>query len=179
MSFSDSRVGKLIVNAERLVLWASPAVSSFLGHGWPLALADGRLAANEPSDQLRLEQFIDAAKADDQRRDMLLAGGDSSSGTVALKARGCPGGEGRIAVELRHLDLVFDFDLPDFRSLYGFTPAEHQTVCLILSGLSVSEVALQLCRSVMTVRTSVRDAYSKLNITSKEQLFAITLKLGS
>jgi DNA-binding CsgD family transcriptional regulator len=125
-----------------------------------------------------LEQFIDAAKADDRRHDMLLAGGGAGWGTIALKAKGSPGGEGRIAMELRRLDLNFNFELPDFQSLYGLTPVEHRTVCLILSGLSVSEAALQLRRSVMTVRTSIRDAYSKLNITSKEQLFAITFKLG-
>lgn len=44
--------------------------------------------------------------------------------------------------------------------------------------MSVNEIALRLGKSVMTVRTHVKHAYSKLNITSKEQLFATTLKLG-
>lgn len=123
VSFSNQKVGKLIVNADRLVLWASPALLAFLGSDSPLAISVGRIVATENYNQGRLEQLIEAACRDDRRHDTMLAAGDGGRGTTALQAKGCPGGEGRIAIQVRKFDEDLDLELPDFASLYGLTPA--------------------------------------------------------
>jgi DNA-binding CsgD family transcriptional regulator len=48
---------------------------------------------------------------------------------------------------------------------------------MMVRGQSVTEIAEQLHKSVLTVRTHVKRAYGKLGVGSKEQLFATVMKL--
>lgn len=176
--FADTRVGRLLLGTNRRVLWASESVTMFLVSGAPLRCIDGCLAANGRANQTRLDTLIDKAGRDDRRHDAFLAHAEGEPATVVVQAKGCPGGEGRIALQLRDLRADAPLELPDFSSLYGLTPCEQRTLCLILNGLSVTDVAAKLHKSVLTVRTHVKRAYAKLGIGSKEQLFATILKLG-
>jgi DNA-binding CsgD family transcriptional regulator len=68
-------------------------------------------------------------------------------------------------------------EIPDLGRLYGLTRTEQQIVGMMVQGQSVTEIAQQLHKSVLTVRTHVKRMYSKLNVGTKEQLFSTVIKL--
>lgn len=68
-------------------------------------------------------------------------------------------------------------ELPDLSRLFGLTPMEHRVVSLLLSGLAVNDIAEAIGNSVLTVRTHLKHSYGKLGVSTKEQLFAIVLRL--
>ena len=68
-------------------------------------------------------------------------------------------------------------ETPDLRRLYGLTKTEQQIVGEMLRGRSVAEIAVELHKSVLTVRTHVKRIYTKLNVGTKEQLFSSVMKL--
>ena len=176
--FADTRVGRLLLGSHRRILWASHSVAVFLASGSPLRSNGGCLAANGRSNQTRLDALLEQAGRDDRRHDAFLAHTEGEPATIIVQAKGCMGGEGRVALQLRDLRADTPLELPDFASLYGLTPCEQRTLSLILNGLSVTDVAAKLHKSVLTVRTHVKRAYAKLGIGTKEQLFATIIRLG-
>ncbi len=55
---------------------------------------------------------------------------------------------------------------------YGLTPREIQVVGLYCQGLSRTDIAEKLCITENTARAHIKRAYTKLDIHSKEELFA-------
>jgi DNA-binding CsgD family transcriptional regulator len=79
---------------------------------------------------------------------------------------------GPIALQFRDLRRPFEIDCADLEPLFSVTRAEQKTLVLILHGRSVTEIAAELEKSVLTVRTHVKRLYAKLGVQSREQLFA-------
>lgn len=79
---------------------------------------------------------------------------------------------GPVALQFRDLRLPFKIDCADLEPIFSVTRAEHKTLVLILHGRSVTEIAAELEKSVLTVRTHVKRLYAKLGVQSREQLFA-------
>ena len=55
---------------------------------------------------------------------------------------------------------------------YGLTERETDVVLLLARGLSLKEIALELCLSVHTVRDHVKSIYGKAGVSSKGALVA-------
>ncbi|RAK60989.1 hypothetical protein DJ021_14815 [Phenylobacterium hankyongense] len=84
--------------------------------------------------------------------------------------------EGHLALSIRDLSRrAAGIELADLQTSFGVTHAEQQTLLLMVGGLSVHEIATRLNRSALTVRTHVRHLHEKLEVTTKEQLFARVL----
>lgn len=173
--FREDNVGRIVINSDCRLLWASPTGLKFLETGTPLGFRLGRLVASTRSNQARLLELVGKATPGRGKADALFAPAEGEESTLLVQARRCAFGEG-IALQLRDLRPEVE-NLPDLVSLYGLTRTEHQTVCLLLNGLAVTAIAERLNKSVLTVRTHVKRAYSKLNISTKEQLFSTILRL--
>jgi DNA-binding CsgD family transcriptional regulator len=84
--------------------------------------------------------------------------------------------EGHLALSIRDLSRrAAGVELADLQTSLGVTNAEQQTLLLMVGGWSVHEIATRLNRSALTVRTHVRHLHEKLEVTTKEQLFARVL----
>lgn len=81
-----------------------------------------------------------------------------------------------ITVTIRELGRDMD-RLPDLTILFGLTRTEHKIIRMLVQGLSVRRIATELGTSVLTVRTHLKRTYGKVNVGTKEQLFATMLKL--
>ena len=55
---------------------------------------------------------------------------------------------------------------------FRLTPKQSQILMQMIAGRSAEEAANVMAISVETVRTHVRDVYAKLNVGSREELFA-------
>jgi DNA-binding CsgD family transcriptional regulator len=80
--------------------------------------------------------------------------------------------DGPVALQFRDLRNPFEIGCADLEPVFGVTPAEQRTLVLMLQGSSVTEIAAELEKSVLTVRTHVKRLYAKLSVQSREQLFA-------
>ena len=63
----------------------------------------------------------------------------------------------------------------DLGAHLNLTPSETRILRSLLDGSSVDETAAQLSISVQTARTHVRRIYAKLDVSNREQLFAVAL----
>jgi DNA-binding CsgD family transcriptional regulator len=100
------------------------------------------------------------AVSDEGRRDVLLLRG---WGLVHE-------GERLACLELGRDREGFVCDYRDLRAVFGLTQAEHRVVLQMLGGNTVTIIAETLHLSVGTVRTHVKHLYSKVGVTSREEL---------
>jgi len=89
---------------------------------------------------------------------------------LLIGRRLAPGGP--VVLQFRDLSRGIDMDCADLEPVFGVTPAEQRILLLMLQGQSVKEIAGDLHKSVLTVRTHVKRLYAKLGVQSREQLFA-------
>lgn len=171
----ENRIGRIIVDNQHKLLWASGCAMRLLEPRVPLALQHGRLVGAGKCNDDRLRSLVSDASQRKVRVEGLFAPAAGERPSMFVLAKLCSATNG-VAIQIRDLRGHVE-GIPDLMTLYGLTPTEHQIVSLLLNGLSVSDVAEQLHNSVLTVRTHVKRAYSKLDINSKEQLFSMVLKL--
>jgi DNA-binding CsgD family transcriptional regulator len=93
-------------------------------------------------------------------------------------------GDNRLVVNVRRFDEVAtafgviirpdrrEIELPDVSAAFGLTAAEQQIVRRLVNGQSATDISDALGIAVLTARTHIKRAYSKIGVHSKEQLFA-------
>jgi DNA-binding CsgD family transcriptional regulator len=128
-----------------------------------LFLRDGALCAKDRKIGLQLEHFVATLTAEAVNTlavlDFLIMGRRLGDGAPA-------------ALQFRDLRRHIELDCADLEPVFGVTRAEHQTLLCMLRGHSVTRIAADLDKSVLTVRTHVKRLYAKLGVQSREQLFA-------
>jgi DNA-binding CsgD family transcriptional regulator len=63
--------------------------------------------------------------------------------------------------------------------LLGLTPAESKAATLVGSGMSPKEAALALGNTEATLRFTLKQVYSKLNIARQSELAGLVTRVGS
>jgi len=174
----------LLIDDQRLLLFANVAARRMLAEGDAFREADGRLELCVPARMERLQAYLDASSADAQDPQRLLLKLERSNGRSAyrmllmrLEAATCPGPA--------DCHLMMAFDPHDRRAverevllgLYGLTPAEAEIVAHLFSGLDVNDTAAALDISPRTVRAHLRNIFRKCEVESQAQLLKL-LALG-
>ena len=160
----------LVVDANLHCLWANPAARTMADQG-RITLTDGRLTIGDTATTDSLRAFV--------------AGMDRLPETWVTKTN-----------QGDHLvvrgDIVDPLDLPtavalvikstaetrrhsvwaDLRHALGLTRSEALIVTRLVDGDSADDIAVHLGVSVDTVRSHIRRAYIKLDVGTREQLFA-------
>jgi DNA-binding CsgD family transcriptional regulator len=158
----------LVVSPELQVRWCSEPARRILDGRGPLVLRGEQVAG---ASRVAHEQLIRCvSRADPVEASLAMVDGEAPQTPLLLKARRLEGGADEIALSVGEFRAVID--LPNVRALFSVTPAEGDVVRLLAGGLSAVEIADQLDIAVLTVRTHIKRAYSKLGVHSKEQLFA-------
>jgi DNA-binding CsgD family transcriptional regulator len=169
---------RVITDANRRILWATSAATLLASGGSCINITDGELAGRtRHSDALLRSMFEDSHNAAPGTVVRLIASEPSRRPELFVQAQShALPGEACTLLTIR--DLARELrEIPDLVRLYGLTRTEQQVVAMMVRGQSVTEIAEQLHKSVLTVRTHVKRAYGKLGVGSKEQLFATVMKL--
>lgn len=170
----DDRVGRLLLGGDGRLSWAAPEAEQFLAIDQPLGVRSGRLVARARYNQSSLDGLLARMAGGERSGGCLIAENREGAPGLYVEARALP--DGRLAIQITDLGREHA-GLPDLGRLFGLTRSEHETVVLLLGGLSVSAIAARLEKSVLTVRTHLKRAYGKLGVGTKEQLFAVVLRL--
>lgn len=168
---------RLAADADGRILWLSSAASVLVESTDALSLNAGRLAGRtRHSDKLLRELLSEALQAEEPVVQLLAVAANDTPELFVEARQISAGGTTLIGLTLRALQRQPE-SLPDLTRLFGLTQTEQQITRMMLQGHSVTDIADTLNKSVLTVRTHVKHTYVKLNVSSKEQLFATILKL--
>jgi DNA-binding CsgD family transcriptional regulator len=129
------------------------------------------------SDTLLRDAFDNAERAAPDAVELLVGAEPSSNPELFVRAQVyLAAGAPFTVFTIRNLARELR-EIPNLRRLYGLTRSEQNIVGAMMQGKSVTEVAHGLSKSVLTVRSHLKRAYGKLNVSSKEQLFALIVRL--
>lgn len=162
-------VARLICSDELIIAWTNPAARAALARGGDLEQRDGHLATCDRAQQNELCAF---AKGCDQVLATLVLPRHGDDGYLLMRGRRIGPGDG-------HIGLTFFTTGPDFRALhadleraFGLTPAEHRVLLRMIEGLNADAIADAMDLSIETVRSHIRNLYTKMGVASREAMFA-------
>lgn len=174
--FHDSSA-RIIADDSGRVLWASDGASSITSDNLSISVTDGALLGRTRHSDRLLRDLLADARASESPVVQLISRAANEVPELFVHARSSAGkSEPVIALTIRRLQRTLD-RLPDLTRLYGLTPTEQQIIGLMVQGHSITEIAGELHKSVLTVRTHIKRTYLKLNVGTKEQLFSMVMKL--
>lgn len=162
-------VPRLICSDGLIIAWTNPAAREALAGGGDLELRDGQLAT---CDRARQGELCAFAKACDEVLGTLVLPRHGDDGYLLMRGRRIGAGGG-------YIGLTFFTAGPDFHALYadlerafGLTPAEHRVLLRMIEGQTAEAIADALHLSIETVRSHIRNLYTKMGVASREAMFA-------
>jgi DNA-binding CsgD family transcriptional regulator len=161
------RRARLIVTDGLGLQWCNPAAMALLERHDPLVLCGDTIRPRNPADSRRFQEFVRAAGpettvlclADQHHEGHLLVTGIRLAGRlVGVTASSSASDE-------------IEYHWADLREAFGLTASERDIAQALSSGYTADAVAHKLRTSIKTVRTHIRHVYSKLGVSSREELF--------
>ena len=162
---------RLMLDGQFRILWANDAARAALApKGWldgkdgVLAAAQNSGAAALPAEAARLGNsavFVDSYS---------LADGSNVVAVMRLLSS-AEGAERFYGLELRRRSDAESIRYTGYRAYFGITQAEDRVLQQLLKGDNVERCAANLELSIDTVRSHVRQLYTKMNVSSREALF--------
>jgi DNA-binding CsgD family transcriptional regulator len=162
---------RIICTTELQLIWANAA-----------ALECIKSEQNQESDHDTLA-LGDPGRLDDLRR--LVRNCDRSLSTFAIKRRK---GEGFWLVRAREIgasargrfiglvlvlsDAAFKPAYADIEEVFHLTPTEHRLLMHMVDGATLQDAAERMNFSIETGRTHIRHIYAKMDVSSREGMFA-------
>jgi DNA-binding CsgD family transcriptional regulator len=160
--FDLDSTARLIVSRDLRVRQINKSAHQFFEAPHVLRIRDGVMTAAERQMVAKLARWI--AHSTPQPRALVI-------GEVIICGQGVGAADGVVALWLRDASEDYELKCADLEPVFGLTPAEQQTLVLLLQGLGPQEVADRLNNSVLTIRTHVKRLYAKLDVRSRGQLF--------
>jgi DNA-binding CsgD family transcriptional regulator len=162
----------IFIGPDHQLEWCNDAALKVLNAGDRLSLKSGKLHLNNAEADARFKALVPVLTETWQAH--IFA--DPGRGPSVLFARRVPQSR-LIGVAIRDVDQVPGVQLDHLADYFNLTPAERQVLQHHISGLSVSEIAVATGKALLTVRTHIKRCYSKFDVTSKEQLFGLVMRL--
>lgn len=161
----EEALPRLIVGPDRHIHWMSAGARRLLESGGPFHLEDGRIAVTGRAFGSMLEKLI--AEARRPQGACAVAEGQAACWVLRASPIGAVE-EGLIGISLRERGSR-RFGL--LGSIHGLTPMQGKVIEMMLQGQETHEVAAQLNISMATLRSHLKEAYRKLRVTSRAELF--------
>lgn len=160
-----------IVAQDATILWANPAAVDLMAEGADLVAVQGRLVCPDKSEAPRLRALLTECARPTVWA--LRAGSDRSRWVIRAEPLRPSGMQPAVSMLFYPAAMEARTLWADIEHLFRLTHSEAQVIKHIVKGAPAEAVAKNLGVSVETVRTHIRRVYSKLSITSREQLFAL------
>lgn len=174
--FGDS-AAKIVTDESGRVVWTSPGAEQVTSDNSCVIIENGKLNGRTRYSDAILREIYSAIRTVDHSVEQLLAPAADEVPELFVRGEAYRANGSRLnTFTIRRLDRDVR-EIPDFHRLYGLTKTEQQIVRQMIQGQSVSEIAAEMHKSVLTVRTHVKRIYSKLHVGTKEQLFSTVMKL--
>ncbi|WP_129792793.1 helix-turn-helix transcriptional regulator [Sphingosinicella sp. CPCC 101087] len=161
---------RLIVDEELAILWANGAARQLLAEKCEVEERAGYLNALDPLHHERLVRVVRSG-TDPLRTCCIPLSG--SAGHLLIRCRPLGGHESHLCgLVLVRTDRRADVGYRDLETAFGLTPAEHRVLLSLLDGKEADRLTQEMGVSIETIRSHIRSFYAKLEVNSREQLFA-------
>lgn len=168
---ATSRTPVMLLGADLDVLWTNAAALGLSSRRSQIALVDDRLILSPRRHEDSLRAFLAETCVDPgvwvlEADEAWLVRVDPISPADAAPAW---------MLTWQLMDGEDRYLWADLGAHLSLTPSETRILRSLLDGSSVDETAVQLSISIQTARTHVRRIYAKLDVSNREQLFAVAL----
>ncbi|WP_114951036.1 helix-turn-helix transcriptional regulator [Sphingosinicella terrae] len=193
---NDYQIAGSIAAGKRHIAVATAALACLDAHIRPMAIVDEELRLLW-TNQRASDLFRETTELDDRGGFLTLENPDHHARLTALVSRSGPdlitycmplaSGAGHLLIRARRLDcgetVMFGIQITrtdsddhdiyyDLDKAFGLTAAEHRVLLALLTGKDADRLTRDLGVSIETVRTHIRNIYAKLDVNSREKLFA-------
>jgi len=161
---------RLGLTAERVLLWADKRARALIKAGDGLRLRGMRL---EPSDHNALGRFSKLLAVEEGEIQSLCLSRGRRGGHLVVRASRLVDSSGLqlIGLSFRSTGPEFEPIWADLSEVFGLTASEHRVVRELLGGNSAERIAAGSGVSIDTVRTHIRRAYEKMEVSCREGLW--------
>jgi DNA-binding CsgD family transcriptional regulator len=166
----EPRCRLVLAAADRRLMWANGHAEQALAAGRDLVLRRGVVETADPRHLREFDKFIAGTRPQLSTWSAQRPDGD---GDAVFAATRLNRSDEPPVVGLSFHGTGSDFapQWADFAASARLTTAEHEVVARLLQGFSAEEIAARQHVSVETVRSHIRHAYGKLEVSSREQMF--------
>ncbi len=175
----------LIVSCRGDVVFSSKAAEAILAADRGLKVQSGKLIADLPADNQRLQQALDSATKElldagnifnlyVHRNDYVRPISLTISKMVKSEAERRQGHH--VLVLIKDLNLNQEFWADRLRVEYRLSPREMQCVSLLSEGRDLKDVAELMTIGIETVRQYIKNIYKKMGVHKQHELVSLALE---
>lgn len=162
------RTSRLLVTRGLDVLWANEAAVADLTFGGDIEIRDGRLMFSDPAHHAQLASAMTAVPAGCH---CLPCTGEDGHVIVRFSTVESADSTAVFGLTIRRAATHRSTPAVDLARVFGLTAAEIRVVRKLLDGLTAEDAAAELTIGIETVRSHIRQIYSKMGVRSREALF--------
>ena len=158
---------RMVLRPDATIAWMNLGARRLIERCPAKLVAEQMLRLAECSHDAQLHRFIEHLDAEPGSLAIKFEGEDSF---CVFRGWRMPAID-RSCIEIRFSNLVNAPGLIDFASVFGLTASEARTAAALYGGLSARGIADGHSISIDTVRSHIRQIYSKMGVSGREQLF--------
>lgn len=163
---------RFLLDEQLRLLWNNSAADAWLDKAdCPFRIQSGTFAAKDTRLQGKLAAMVASCCQETNR---LMIGGPNGTKDLLFSARGLGQSDGYkcIGLSVRNIRDTDSHELVGFGDAFNLTPSEEAVLRRIMQGHNVEMIARNSRTSPETIRTHVRRAYSKMSVSSREEMFS-------
>jgi DNA-binding CsgD family transcriptional regulator len=168
---STDSIMRILVDDGLRVLWANEAAGRCFWSKSDLEVREGCLVTCNPAYQAALAAYVLSGGAEPETLCIPCAGGENH---LLFRGRlvGADMGRRVLGLTVHHTGSRASMSYAGLRSAFNLTAGEFRVLDRMLAGRTADEVSAEFELSVETIRTHIRNIYTKIGVTSREALFA-------
>lgn len=166
-----SQAAMALLTMDHRLVWANATANVIFFQGQHVTPRDGSLYCVDQSKASSLRTFL--RSAGEVRTSWVSTAVDAPPLIICARLLTVEDATPRIGLTFFRTEPQDRYVWTDFGDAFHLTRAEAAVVKRILDGANVDEIAEAQGISVETIRTHIRRLYGKLNISGREQLFAL------
>ena len=158
---------RMVVRTDGSILWTNLSAQRLLAECSGINAVDQVIHLSNPEHDAQFHAFLRNVTANPHTMALKFDGESSFCvfrGHWVESVGGC-------CIEVRFSSNNRSPHLIDFDHVFGLTRSEAQTATALYGGQSAREIADKLRISIDTVRSHIRQLYSKIGVSGREQLF--------
>ncbi|MFD1789254.1 helix-turn-helix transcriptional regulator [Sphingomonas floccifaciens] len=159
---------RMIVRPDGTVLWANAGAHRLFRECSGMSVAHDVIHLTDPDHDASFHGFLRSVTTTESHTMALKFEGEASF--CVFRGHRIPGIDG-CCIDVRFSSTSHPPSLLGFDHVFGLTASEARTAIALYGGQSAREVADEQSISIDTVRSHIRQIYSKIGVSGREQLF--------
>jgi DNA-binding CsgD family transcriptional regulator len=164
----DQRARALVDDALR-ICWLNPSAASLMSSSNSVLIRNAHIRTRESRYDRQLRELVNSASR--QRSTSCVHDAKTGEHLLLTAVRLSAPADNMVGLTMLLANESASFHLADLNSAFGLTQSESRVAYRLMRGRTAEETAHELGVSLETVRTHIKRAYAKLDVSSREAFF--------